>query len=247
MPGFAAASLRIYNQLASRIVPGHRHTQMAYHEWLLSLLSNRCDWLDLGCGHQVFPSWVDADAQGMIASCHKAVGIDLDFPSLRKNLYLRDRVMGSLEHLPFSSASFDVVTCNWVVEHLESPATVLAEITRVLRPGGRFLFHTPNRNAPALRVAAHTPERLKAPLIWILEQRPAEDVFRTYYRMNTEEDIHRLAAGAGLEVERLEQLSSAAMTAILGPLAIPELLFMRMLRSERHRGLRSSILAVLRK
>jgi 2-polyprenyl-3-methyl-5-hydroxy-6-metoxy-1,4-benzoquinol methylase len=247
MPGLAAASLRIYNQLASRIVPGHRHTQLAYHEWLVSILTPHCDWLDLGCGHQVFPTWVEADARGMIARCRTAVGIDLDFPSLRKNTYLRDRAMGSLEHLPFSSASFDVVTCNWVVEHLEEPAAVLAEVKRVLRPGGRFLFHTPNRNAPALRVAAHTPERLKAPLIWILEQRPAEDVFRTYYRMNTEQDIRRLAAEAGLAVERLEQLSSSAMTAILGPLAIPELLFMRMLQSESRRGLRSSILAVLRK
>jgi len=247
MPGLAAASLRIYNQLASRIVPGHRHTQLAYHEWLVSILTPHCDWLDLGCGHQVFPTWVEADARGMIASCRTAVGTDLDFPSLQKNTYLRDRAMGSLEHLPFSSASFDVVTCNWVVEHLETPAAVLAEVKRVLRPGGRFLFHTPNRNAPALRVAAHTPERLKAPLIWILERRPAEDVFKTYYRMNTEQDIQRLAADAGLEVERLEQLSSSAMTAILGPLAVPELLFMRMLRSESRRGLRSSILAVLRK
>lgn len=247
MPGFAAASLRLYNKLAARIVPGHRHTQIAYHEWLLSLLTDGCAWLDLGCGHQVFPSWVDADARGMIAKCRQAVGIDLDFPSLRQNQYLRDRVMGSLEHLPFSSASFDVVTCNWVVEHLEAPAAVLAEIKRVLRPGGRFLFHTPNRKAPSLRIAAHTPERLKAPLVWILEQRRPEDVFRTYYRMNTAEDIRRLAADAELQVERLEQLSSVAVTAVLGPLAIPELFFLRMLQSERRSGLRSNILAVLRK
>lgn len=247
MPGIAAASLRIYNQLASKIVPGHRHTQLAYHEWLLGLLSPQCDWLDMGCGHQPFPIWVGADAPGMIAGCRRAVGIDLDFPSLQKNTYLRDRAMASLEHLPFSSASFDVVTCNWVVEHLEKPEAVLAEVKRVLRPGGHFLFHTPNRNAPALRVAAHTPEQLKAPLIWVLEQRPAEDVFKTFYRMNTEQDIRRLAADAGLEVERLEQLSGVAMTAILGPLAIPELLFMRMLRSESRRGLRTSILAVLKK
>jgi SAM-dependent methyltransferase len=247
MPGLASASLRLYGQLASRIVPGQRHTQFEYHEWLLGLLATRRDWLDLGCGHQPFPSWVDADAPGMIASCRKAVGIDLDFPSLQKNEYLRDRVMGSLEYLPFSSESFDIVTCNWVVEHLEAPAAVLAEIKRVLRPGGHFLFHTPNRNAPVLRVAAHTPELLKAPLIWMLEQRRPEDVFRTYYRMNREEDIRRLAADANLEVERLEQLSGAALTAILGPLAIPELLFMRVLRAERHRGLRTSILAILRK
>ena len=77
MPGLAAASLRIYGQLASRIVPGHRHTQIAYHEWLLGILSPHCDWLDLGCGHQVFPTWVEADAKGMIASCRTAVGIDV--------------------------------------------------------------------------------------------------------------------------------------------------------------------------
>jgi ArsR family transcriptional regulator len=59
---------------------------------------------------------------------------------LQKNTYLRDRAMGSLEHLPFSSASFDVVTCNWVVEHLEAPAAVLAEVKRVLRPGGRLII-----------------------------------------------------------------------------------------------------------
>lgn len=247
MPGFAAASFRIYNKLASRIVPGHRHTQFAYHEWLLGLLSQPCDWLDLGCGHQVFPSWVGADADGLIASCRKAVGIDLDFPSLRQNQSLRDRVMGSLEFLPFAKESFDVVTCNWVVEHLEAPEAVLAEIKRVLRPGGRFLFHTPNRKAPALRVAAHTPERLKGPLIWMLERRRPEDVFRTFYRMNTEEDIRRLASEAGFRVERFAQLSSAAVTAILGPLAIPELLFLRALESEKHSGLRSNILAILKK
>jgi SAM-dependent methyltransferase len=247
MAGLTATSLRIYNKLATHIVPGQRHTQIVYHEWLLGVLPSGGDWLDLGCGHQVFPSWVDADAAGMIAQCRTAVGIDLDLPSLQQNTSLRDRVMGALERLPFSGESFDLVTCNWVVEHLDAPGDVLAEIRRVLRPGGRFLFHTPNRNAPSLRIAAHTPERLKAPLIWMLERRRPEDVFPTHYRMNTAEDIHRLAGDAGLEVERIEQLSSAAVTAILGPLAIPELLFLRILQSERYRGLRSNILAILKK
>jgi len=152
-------------------VPGHRHTQIAYHEWLVSILTPHCGWLDLGCGHQVFPPWVEADAKGMIASCRIAVGIDLDFPSLRKNTYLRDRAMGNLEHLPFSSASFDVVTCNWVVEHLQAPASVLAEVKRVLRPAAAFCFTRPivMHRAPS---GGPYSERLKAPLIWILEQRP---------------------------------------------------------------------------
>ena len=183
----------------------------------------------------------------MVARCRTAVGIDLDLPGLRKNTILRDRVMGNLEQLPYSAESFDLVTANWVVEHLESPETVLAAIKRVLRPGGRFLFHTPNRNAPSLRVAAHTPELLKKRLIRLLELRHEEDVFPTHYRMNTAEDIHRLASQSGFRVERLEQMNSVAVTAILGPLAIPELLFLRTLTSERFSGLRSNILAILRK
>jgi SAM-dependent methyltransferase len=245
--GFAAASLRMYDRLAKRIVPGHRHTQIVYHEWLLSVLSTECDWLDLGCGHQILPPWVNADEAGIIARCRTAVGIDLDLPSLRQNASLRDRVMGTLERLPFSGGSLDLVTANMVVEHLAAPEAVLAEVTRVLRPGGRFLFHTPNRNAPSLRIAAHTPQRLKTQLVWILEQRRGEDVFPTHYRMNTLEDVYRIAAHSGLKVERFEQVSSAAVTAMLGPLAIPELFFLRLLNSERLSGLRSNILAILRK
>lgn len=247
MSGFTSATLRVYDQLAQRIVPGHRHTQIVYHDWLTSVLPKGCDWLDLGCGHQLLPSWVNADEPGMIARCHKAVGIDLDLPSLQQNTILRDRIMGTLERLPFANESVDLVTANMVVEHLGAPEAVLAEISRVLRPGGRFLFHTPNRNAPSLRVAARTPQRLKTRLIWMLERRREEDVFPTHYLMNTPEDIHRHAAQSGLQVERLEQLSSVAVTAMLGPLALPELLFMRMLNAERFRGLRSNILAILRK
>jgi hypothetical protein len=65
--------------------------------------------------------------------------------------------------------------------------------------------------------------------------------------MNTVEDIHHLAARADLQVERIEQRNSAAMTAFLGPLAIPELLFMRLIQTDRFRDLRSNILTVLRK
>jgi SAM-dependent methyltransferase len=44
------------------------------------------------------------------------------------------------EALPFETASFDVVICDNVVDHAESPAQILAEIARVLRPGGALFF-----------------------------------------------------------------------------------------------------------
>ncbi|MCE0504216.1 bifunctional 2-polyprenyl-6-hydroxyphenol methylase/3-demethylubiquinol 3-O-methyltransferase UbiG [Roseivivax sp. GX 12232] len=59
------------------------------------------------------------------------------------------------EALPYGDASFDSVVCVDVLEHVQDLDKVLAEVARVLRPGGLFLYDTINRNALA-RFAAIT-------------------------------------------------------------------------------------------
>ena len=49
------------------------------------------------------------------------------------------------ESLPWPAASFDIVVADSVIEHLERPDLALAEIHRVLRPGGVFAAWSPNR------------------------------------------------------------------------------------------------------
>ena len=44
------------------------------------------------------------------------------------------------EKLPFPADSFDTVACTLVLCSVDDPAAALAEVARVLRPGGRFLF-----------------------------------------------------------------------------------------------------------
>lgn len=46
--------------------------------------------------------------------------------------------------LPFSNDEFDVVLLTEVIEHLESYLTVIREVGRILRPGGRLILTTPN-------------------------------------------------------------------------------------------------------
>ncbi|MFN2507440.1 MAG: class I SAM-dependent methyltransferase [Chthoniobacterales bacterium] len=46
--------------------------------------------------------------------------------------------------LPYPDASFDLVTCTEVIEHLEHYEGVMREISRVLRPGGVLVVSTPN-------------------------------------------------------------------------------------------------------
>ena len=50
----------------------------------------------------------------------------------------------SNEGLPFQDASFDLVTCTEVIEHLEHYRRILREIYRVLKPGGTLVLSTPN-------------------------------------------------------------------------------------------------------
>jgi SAM-dependent methyltransferase len=44
---------------------------------------------------------------------------------------------------PIQDNSFDVVLCTQVIEHVEDPAILVAEIKRVLKPGGRVILNAP--------------------------------------------------------------------------------------------------------
>jgi SAM-dependent methyltransferase len=54
----------------------------------------------------------------------------------------------SAAKLDYADDTFDLVTAIEVLEHIEELDQALAEICRVLRPGGRFAFTTPNRWFP---------------------------------------------------------------------------------------------------
>jgi len=51
-----------------------------------------------------------------------------------------EHLVADLACLPFADASFDCVTCGYVLEHLPDPRPGLAELSRVMAPGGRMLL-----------------------------------------------------------------------------------------------------------
>lgn len=63
--------------------------------------------------------------------------------------------VGVGEELPYDDASFDVVVCVDVLEHVEDLQKVAHEVARVLKPGGVLCFDTINRN-PIARLATIT-------------------------------------------------------------------------------------------
>jgi len=78
---------------------------------------------------------------------YEVVGIDPEASAVRDAAL---HVAGSFalalgERLPFADCTFDAVVCSEVLEHVEDPDAVIAEASRVLRPGGVFVFSLPNR------------------------------------------------------------------------------------------------------
>jgi SAM-dependent methyltransferase len=238
---------RVYGALRDRIAPGLLYSQRLYERRLDELLRPGADWLDLGCGHQVLPSWRGQAEAALVARCASVTGIDFDLPSLVRHRSVRRRVRGDIGALPFADGSFDVVTANMVVEHLDQPDRQFAEIARVLRPGGLLLLHTPNALGYQTRLSRLVPERVKGLLIRLLDSRPAADVFPTFYRANTDEALAGVGGRAGLAVVRMQLVATDAVFAVIPPLAALELAAIRLTLRPRLRRYRADIIATLQK
>lgn len=97
-------------------------------------------YLDVGCGTgnsyagelvRAGGSYAGVDVSGQAVEAARTAGLDA-------------RVIDDAAELPFEDASFDVVLCIEVLEHLFAPQQTVREIHRVLRPGGRLIASAPN-------------------------------------------------------------------------------------------------------
>ena len=223
------------------------HPQVLYGRALQRYVYRGVRWLDVGCGYQVLPFWaMPEEAQReLVKSVDMLTGIDVD-ERIKDHPLLTYRVEGLGGSLPFRDQTFDLVTANMVIEHIEEPQKFLADIRRVLRPGGRFLFHTPNILFWLTAIAYLTPDAIKKPIIWKLEQRHPEDVFPTRYTLNTPWRIERLARQAGFEIEELNMVGSNRIFDRMGPVGWAECIVQKGMATVLGGRLNSNIIAVLR-
>jgi SAM-dependent methyltransferase len=238
---------RFYAAALKRIIPELRYAQYEYIEMLEQLIPDR-EWLDLGCGHQITPTWLGELERMIVLKCSSVIGIDVDVDAVARHRSIRAKVIGNFELAPFRSGAFDLITANMVMEHVSDPAAGLQEIGRMLKPGGRFLFHTPNLRSIYVFPAVLFPQRVKNALIEFFEEREEHDTFPTLYRINTPRVIHNMARACGFRVVELRLLNSSGRYTILGPVAIIlELLMLKILAIPAFRSWRSNMIVVLEK
>jgi SAM-dependent methyltransferase len=78
----------------------------------------------------------------------RPVGFDLDAPTLRRiRIEQRQQVLaaGDATRLPLLTACFDQVVSFETIEHVPDAHALVRELRRVLKPGGRLILSTPNR------------------------------------------------------------------------------------------------------
>ena len=236
-----------YRTVQPVIAPTLRYSQTLYEAELASYSRVGKDWLDLGCGHQLLPPWRHEQEKHLASQARILIGLDYDFDALRKHRTIVDRVRGDVSRLPFKDDTFDLISSNMVFEHLKRPEAELSEIFRTLRPGGILIFHTPNKYGYGVLGGRLIPRSIKVWLAWLLQGRREEDVYPTFYRVNSASVIRQLAAGVGFQVEKIRLIVSTPNFAMVPPLMIPELLLLRLLMTRSMRSLRTNIIGVLKK
>jgi len=200
-----------YRRRYAGMHPGWRPSSHVYQDLVAARLRPGARVLDLGCGRG-----------GVMERLHPqtgfVAGLDPDLTSLREHrTSALSLICGPAEALPYTHGFFDLVCCSWVLEHVQDPSRALAEVARVLTPGGRFVFLTPNARHPLL-ILNRALGWTKGRLVGRFYDRAEADTFPALYRANTAAQIERLARVAGLDRVSLRFIGDPTYLAFSDPL-----------------------------
>jgi ubiquinone/menaquinone biosynthesis C-methylase UbiE len=129
-----------YDHYWSRVSPPRYELGRSLGELLERNVTPATSCLDVGCGAgRSYATWLNEHACSY-------VGVDVSSKAveLAQEVGLDARMIGDATDLPFADASFDLVICIEVLEHLFSPDGAAREMHRVLRPKGVLIASAPN-------------------------------------------------------------------------------------------------------
>jgi SAM-dependent methyltransferase len=160
--------------------------------------------LDDGCG-------IGTYVRRLAPHVGEVVGIDYELDRVREAAATPERPLvlcAAGEHLPFPDDSFDVVISNEVIEHVADDGMAVAEMARVLRPGGRAVIFCPNRWYPVEQHGVYWRGRYhfgNIPLVNYLPD-PLRNRLAPHVRTYTRRGLLRLVEGLPLRVCRYTRI-----------------------------------------
>ena len=179
---------RLYPETAAGGFSRDDH-RMAFLVRLHAVLKPTMHVLDFGAGRGKWrddPAPFRAALGDLRGRCARVVGADLD-PVVLQNESVDERVqLDQSGILPFVDGQFELVTAFSVLEHIEDPGCIAAELRRVLQPGGWLIGWTPNRYGYVGIGARIIPARFTRKALRLLEPgREEHDSFPPVYRLNS--------------------------------------------------------------
>ncbi len=158
------------------------------------LVTTGCRWVDVGGGKSIFPENEEL-SRDLAQRCGLLVGVDPS-ENIDDNELVHRRVRSTIEDYQ-AGETFDLATFRMVAEHVQEPTRVVHALATLLRPGGHAVIYTPNRWSPGAVAASLVPDRFHDLFARVMDTRAQEDVFPTFYRMNTRGQLRRLFEQGG--------------------------------------------------
>jgi len=176
---------------------GKPHYMTVYAKYLGEAVREAQDIIHLGAG----PLWLGEVCKEPLDG-KTIYAVDPDAEALARNPAQR-KVVAYGEAIPLPDASIDVITSEHIAEHLQDPQAVLREAYRLLRPGGKFIFTTPNLLSYSGIATHHTPYAFHVAYLKFLHQTTGSSKMQpypTFFRINTPWAVQQQAKAAGFLV-----------------------------------------------
>jgi SAM-dependent methyltransferase len=163
--------------------------------------------LDIGCGY-------GRNAARFARGISRYIGLNIDEEELdaaRQNNpdpSFEFRIGDAMDMKVIEDGSVDIALLIFVLEHIEFPDRLFAELSRVLRPGGAVFFLAPNLLNPTSLIIRVLSPAARFRIKKVLTGREEPPDYPIYYRCNTVGQMDRMAARFGLERDRVDLFSS---------------------------------------
>jgi len=208
----------------NKYYPDFKSAGYYFRNYLKNNLDENKVVLDAGCGEKGLISEFKPHIKNII-------GVDIDKESLKNNLIINQKILANLSSVPIEDQSIDIITAEFVLEHLKNPNEVFQEFSRILKSNGSLIFVTPNILNPIMIMSKILPlgfhKIFRKKLL-----KKENDSYYTHYSANTYQKLKKLGLMNNFKKIEIKRAGSPEYTGFCKPLMLPSVILEKMINSK---------------